>query len=349
MTVIYAVKSGTIVKRKSSHLSFCKVDENGRELEIAKRPVEQLEVLYVFGRVTVTSEALKLCMSHGVDVNFFNRNYKYIGTSNANNFKGLDLKMLQFQNYADPVLRLNNAKNIVDGKIRNQISTLKYVFRHNQNADVDQNDFSRTIQNLERNIDSLRGCNNYQSVLGIEGTSSREYFGMFGRFFTGELKFSTRSHHPARDPVNALLSLGYCMLTNILTGFIISRGLEAGLGCLHSAQTGRESLALDLVEQFRAPIVDRLVSKYCNLKKFSRDMFCTDENSGNVKFRDNCISRFFEIWDKHIHLEYRSNPLNTREHPVRNLIELLLYQVDEYAASLRNNRPYKSYSFNWYS
>ena len=137
------------------------------------------------------------------------------------------------------------------------------------------------------------------------------------------------------------------MLTNILTGFIISRGLEAGLGTLHAAQSGRESLALDLVEQFRAPVIDRLIIKNCNLRKFSPEMFCDDGVTGGVRFKKNMISSFFEIWDSNLHKEYTHNPLNTDEHPVRNLVELLLYQVDEYASALRSGRPYRSYVFDY--
>ena len=81
MTVIYAVHPGTIIRKKSSHLCFCRVDLHGNEEVIAQKPVSQLEVIYVFGQVTVTTEAQKLCMSSGVDINYFNRSYKYIGTA----------------------------------------------------------------------------------------------------------------------------------------------------------------------------------------------------------------------------------------------------------------------------
>ena len=59
------------------------------------------------------------------------------------------------------------------------------------------------------------------------------------------------------------------------------------------------------------------------------------------------ISSFFEIWDSNLHKEYTHNPLNTDEHPVRNLVELLLYQVDEYSSALRSGRPYRSYVFDY--
>ena len=130
MTVIYAVHPGTIIRKKSSHLCFCRVDLHGNEEVIAQKPVSQLEVIYVFGQVTVTTEAQKLCMSSGVDINYFNRSYKYIGTAMAGNFKGLDLKLLQYRNYADPEQRVVTARNLVAGKISNQLSTLRYLNRN---------------------------------------------------------------------------------------------------------------------------------------------------------------------------------------------------------------------------
>ena len=347
MTVIYAVHPGTIIRKKSSHLCFCRVDPEGNEEVIAQKPVSQLEVIYVFGQVTVTTEAQKLCMSSGVDINYFNRSYKYIGTAMAVNFKGLDLKLLQYRNYADPELRVVTARNLVAGKISNQLSTLRYLNRNSGSLLQDQERYNMVTASLERTLAQVGKMTDYQKVLGAEGYASREYFSVLGSYFTGELKFSTRKHHPSPDPVNCLLSLGYTMLTNILTGFIISRGLEAGLGTLHAAQSGRESLALDLVEQFRAPVIDRLIIKNCNLRKFSPEMFCDDGVTGGVRFKKNMISSFFEIWDSNLHKEYTHNPLNTDEHPVRNLVELLLYQVDEYASALRSGRPYRSYVFDY--
>lgn len=346
MTVIYTANPATIIRKESSHLAFYKINEEGKEEHIRNISLDQVEVIYIFGKAVITSDAQKLCMNNGIDINYFNQFYKYIGTSNANNFKGIDLKMKQYRNYSDENLRLYYARSMVEGKIRNQIETLKYLHKHTKNTDIPLDLFDQIMLSLNYSLDQLQASKDYNQILGIEGNAAKVYFQMLSYFFIGDLKFTGRKQHPAPDPVNALLSLGYTMLTNMLTGFLISRGFEVGIGNLHTVQMCRESLSLDLVEQFRAPIVDRFVVKYCNLRTFTSDMFCTEYGTGRVVFKKDEIAKFFSLWDQMIHRVYNNFPLNSEQHPIHNLIDLILYQVDEYASSLRDDRAYSSYRFN---
>ena len=122
--------------------------------------------------------------------------------------------------------------------------------------------------------------------MGIEGTASRIYFGELGKLFERSgYKFSGRTRRPPRDPVNALLSLGYSLLLGRVWGIVEAVGFDPYLGFLHSPDYGKPALALDLMEEWRPVLVDALVLRLLNWKTLKRTDFTTepadeDEDAG---------------------------------------------------------------------
>ncbi|MHA1273977.1 MAG: CRISPR-associated endonuclease Cas1 [Promethearchaeota archaeon] len=105
-------------------------------------------------------------------------------------------------------------------------------------------------------------------LMGIEGRATATYFIEYGNLFPKEFKVLTRTRRPPRDPINSLLSLGYTILQGHITSVIAVAGLELYGGFLHSDRSGKPSLALDLLEEFRQPIVDRLVARLIQKGQF---------------------------------------------------------------------------------
>jgi len=123
---------------------------------------------------------------------------------------------------------------------------------------------TEAIAQLESSRERAARQTAIESLLGVEGDAARIYFGMFGTMLRSDLTFAGRSRRPPRDPVNALLSFGYTLLTTELTGALAAQGLDPFVGVLHDLDYGRPSLALDLLEEFRQPIIDRLVLSVVN-------------------------------------------------------------------------------------
>jgi CRISPR-associated protein Cas1 len=109
--------------------------------------------------------------------------------------------------------------------------------------------------------------------------------------------FSGREKHPPPDPVNAAVSLGYSLLTNLLTSQLDAVGFDPYLGFLHEETYGHPALALDLAEPFRAPVVDRMVIRLFNLKVLEPDDF-QPHGEGGLHMTDQALRRFFAEWER---------------------------------------------------
>ena len=135
-------------------------------------------------------------------------------------------------------------------------------------------------------------------ILGIEGICSNVYFHSYGAMFKSNIRFEKRSRRPPKDPANVILSLAYTLLTKEVSGVLDAESFEPYLGFLHGVRYGRKSLALDIVEEFRQPVADRLVLKVFNKRILSEYDFEYDEDNQIVLseegFRRFCVA--YEKW-----------------------------------------------------
>jgi CRISPR-associated protein Cas1 len=173
--------------------------------------------------------------------------------------------MRQFERLREPDFALAFARAVVLGKLANQRTLLlRHARRRGGEARLEQG--ARSLKaaglraELATSLDELRGC---------EGAGAAAYFRVFGVLVEGTgFRFDGRNRRPPMDPVNALLSLGYTLLMNVVEAAIEKVGLDPHLGALHAMETGRASLACDLVEELRAPVVDSLVVAALSKKAF---------------------------------------------------------------------------------
>ena len=163
---------------------------------------------------------------------------------------------------------LNIARSIVAAKIAAQRTLLR------RNASPTPAD---ALNDLAERACQAENADSIQSLLGVEGNAAKTYFGHFARMLKGDAlstqwEFDKRNRRPPRDPINAMLSFGYALLTKECTVALLAEGLDPWWGFYHQPRHGRPSLALDLMEEFRAPIVDSAV--------------LTAVNTGMVRRRD---------------------------------------------------------------
>jgi len=133
-------------------------------------------------------------------------------------------------------------------------------YRSNYPSDV----LAAASEAMRHAADRARDAKNHAELLGYEGSAAATYFGAFAEMNRSELPFDGRRKHPATDPINGLLSLGYTLAMNEIRAVVEGAGMEPHLGFLHQVDYGRPSLALDLLEPFRAPVVDRLTLRLVN-------------------------------------------------------------------------------------
>ena len=159
---------------------------------------------------------------------------------------------------------------------------------HDRKADI------RQLEHFQNILPQKQTAN---EIMGVEGICSNIYFGAFGEMFHCDFSFHGRNRRPPKDPINVLISLGYTFLTKEVSSALNAESFEMYLGFLHGIRYGRKSLPLDIVEEFRQPVVDRFVLFICNKRMINKFDFSDDgdriilNEEGFIKF-----CREFERW-----------------------------------------------------
>ena len=232
-----------------------------KEKETVVQEVRMGEICQVslMGNVQLTTQAIQALCESGVPICYFSMGGWFYGITTGLNQKNVFLRRAQFRLSEEEYFAKSLARSMVAGKIRNQRTILQ---RNHVEPPV------ATLSGMREMADRAEGAGSLEELLGIEGNAARLYFGEFaGMIKVGEdaegeapaFDFEGRNRRPPRDPVNALLSLGYSLLAKDLTVACYAVGFDPYIGFYHQPRFGRPALALDLMEPFRPLIVDSAV------------------------------------------------------------------------------------------
>jgi len=218
----------------------------------------------LMGNIQISTQAVQALCEAGVPVCYFSMGGWFYGITVGLNVKNVFLRRSQFRLSEQEYFALAFARRLVAGKIRNQRTLL-------QRNHVEPN--RATLAAMKEMADRAELARSLEELLGLEGNGARLYFGDFGGMIKpGEgqaavdlpFDFEGRNRRPPRDPVNALLSLGYSLLAKDLTVACYAVGFDPYIGFYHQPRFGRPALALDLMEPFRPLIVDSAVLSAIN-------------------------------------------------------------------------------------
>jgi CRISPR-associated protein Cas1 len=185
------------------------------------------------------------------------------------------LRRAQHEALANPVTTVGIARSIVAGKIRNTRTVVLRAAREAENEE-DEQSLRNTAKTLSNAGSRLASAGDLDEIRGMEGESARCYFGSFQcmvRQNREHFKMDGRNRRPPRDPINALISFLYTLLLNDCAGALEGVGLDPQVGYLHCLRPGRPSLALDLIEEFRAVLADRLALTLINRRQVTAGDF----------------------------------------------------------------------------
>jgi len=257
MAVAYVLEQNTSVRLEGERLIIERKREVLHSLHIYK-----LNQLLLLGNVSITPPVIRRLLQDGIDTIFMSRNGRYRGRLQPPLSKNITLRCEQFDKLRTDIFCLYAARSIVAGKLANMKTVLMRLNRNRE--DLALEDHILQIKSLQK---KAGGADTLDTVRGFEGRASAVYFHGFSRgFLDAEVRFTKRIRRPPTDPVNALLSLGYTLLFNTVMSAVSLVGFDPYLGLLHTVEYGRPSLALDLMEEWRAVIVDTLVLSVFNLK-----------------------------------------------------------------------------------
>lgn len=266
MAVVYITKPGVKIHLEGKHLLAC--GENFRQTIYTFN----LERLVLVGKVEITHAALSHLFRNETSVVYLSRQGGFLGSITGVEPKNVYLRLKQYERYNDATFRLISARHIVEGKIKNMRTMLMRLGRT-----LEDKHFTKATKELMLSLNSVQEAKDLQALRGVEGHSTRTYFQALRWAFPEEFGFHKRVRRPPTDPVNACLSFGYTVLMNIVHGSVCAARLDPALGCLHETSYGRSSLSLDLMEEFRTPIVDMTVLSCFNLGILKKeDFLCQD-------------------------------------------------------------------------
>lgn len=320
MQALYIVEQGARVEKDGGLLCI----KAGNSM--TKIPIQTIERIIACGNVQFTTQSLSAIAGQAIPITFLSIRGDIKFTLEPPRGKNAPRRAKQFLLCADSEYRLQVCRAIVKAKVHN---AYEFIYRHGRRMKMERlNEFAFTVNAILKKIESVE---NVEALRGIEGFAARVYFYMLGKAFPSPFAFHGRSKRPPRDPVNSLLSLGYTLLANELSALLEAYGFDPYMGFYHTIEYGRMSLGLDLCEEFRAIVVDRLTLYLIKQGIFTVQDF---EYEGEACYvAKHSLKRFYEEYEK-----WMRRDLGFKK-PVC-LRDLLQRQVERLVKAVENKLPY---------
>lgn len=267
--------------------------------ERGRRPLHLFESIVVFGYLGVSPALLGKCAERGIVITFLSPSGKFLSRSVGKTYGNVIVRRTQYRIADDPERSLHIAANMISAKMTNSAAVLRRVLSDHRER-VDAQKIEEVATDIKRGAVEAYTAKSAESLRGLEGECANRYFSVFDELILAQkdtFRYDGRNRRPPTDPVNAMLSFGYALMTSMCTSALESVGLDPYVGFFHTDCPGRCSLALDLLEEFRAPFVDRFVLTAINKKTVSESSFCTKEN-GAVLLTDTARTDFLTQWQK---------------------------------------------------
>lgn len=274
-------------------------------VELLAVPAGQCDAIYVHSSVQLTSAVIVDALRRGIDVHWLTEHGKWLGRLSGERSRAPAARVAQMAAVLDEDQTLRFARPLIEGKVFNQ---RRFLQRHAaRGKPVD-------IMNVELGplLDAVRAAPSLDVLRGIEGQASRIFFAALPHVLADDHGFAARRRRPPTDPVNSLLSFGYTLLVSEMTSAIELAGLDPYIGFLHGLRHGRPSLSLDLIEEFRTPIVDSLVITTLNRGVITDEDFVRIDAGGAVHLRDKPRRTYLREYDQRMRTLFRHEPSGER-------------------------------------
>lgn len=299
-------------------------------------PIHHLESVCVFGQATLSPAALDLCWEHGVAVNYLNEWGRLQARVTGVSDTSVTLRRAQFRAADNPAVCTAIARQIIAGKLQNSRNSLLRAARESTEP-ADRERLDEATQALGRQIRDLGSLADLNSLRGAEGIAANSYFAVLGLTLKQQrdtFAFTHRSRRPPRDRINCLLSFLYALVRHDCIAALTSTGLDPFVGFLHVDRPNRPSLALDLMEEFRPWLADRLAITLINRQQVG---------PGDFQEREGGAVEFTEAGRKRIIKAYQERKQESLNHPLLEqtlrIAQLPFIQARVLARTLRADLP----------
>lgn len=307
---LYVVEQGALLGLRSGRIVVRHQGEDKQSL-----PIHRIDQVHLLGNQLLSTALLRACRDQAIDV--FISDFTGSCDLRMDDLRGSGLELIaaQFQAQENGQLLLQTARQIVHGKIANSRAVLRKANQRRQDEGVGAlDDPLRHLQGAALDNASVEG------LRGIEGTAAKLYYQGFAKLIGQRWQWPGRVRRPPQDPVNALLSYGYGMLYRTVLATLHSVGLNPYLGVYHLPRPGHPALASDLMEEFRAPIIDRMVlNLLLDATVQESDFEIRPESNHACHIQNELRKRMIQSYEDRLNGSIK-NPLNGADTDYRGII-----------------------------
>ena len=305
MKTIYIEQNDAVIHRNSEHLMLTQYGK-----KIASIPIINVQAIVLFNTCQITTPALELLFNKNIDVTYISRSGKIKSRILSANSGGAIVRLAQHQAFLNKERQSQIAGAIVNAKIQNQKTLIAKYKRY-----YSISDYGEIITQMDEYCNKVKALKQADEIMGFEGISARLFWKCYKELLNNH-KFLGRSYRPAKDYVNSALNMAYSFLANEITVCLTAEKFDLEVGFLHSILYGRNSLALDIMEEFRTPFVDSWLLKVFNLNMLNETHFKGEESG--FYFNKKGLSKFIELYneqleDNNYRTKFRSQILNLKD------------------------------------
>ena len=277
LNTLYITRPGCYLHKERETLVILQGD-----IKLGQFPMLALQNVFCFGQVSVSPALMASCIEAGVGLSFFTEFGKFqaqmVGAPKGN----VLLRRTQYRWADDEEKSVSVARLMIAAKVSNCRAVLMREQRNHGTNDA----LGHAAKKMSLLLADIRYARNVPRLMGLEGETASVYFGVFNALLRAQgFSFTGRVRRPPADPVNALLSFAYVLLASECASALAGVGLDPYVGFLHQDRPGRKSLALDLMEELRAPLADRFVLTLINRGQMKPEDFVI-EASGAVRLKE---------------------------------------------------------------
>ena len=294
LNTLHVMTQGAYLHRDGETVAV-KIDGQER----LRLPVHTLEGLICWGQVSCSPPLFALCCEHGVGISFLAESGRFLARVHGPVSGNVLLRRQQYRAADDAVKTLDVVRMIAVSKIANSRTVLLRSAR--EAADDASSQLIRAaVERLAAIGEVAALAPDVDSARGQEGLAGQTYFSVFNEMIVGDrdvFAFHGRSRRPPLDAVNALLSFIYALLRHDVESALEAVGLDPAVGFLHVDRPGRPSLALDMMEELRAPVADRLALTLINRRQLKAEDFI-QQDSGAVLMSESARKTVISAWQQ---------------------------------------------------
>lgn len=330
LKTLYLLKHGLVLGKESERFVIRYKGDIQQEI-----PAIHVDQIMVFGNIQMTTQVMQFSLQQRIPVFLLSGKGRFYGVVDSFDTESVILHQQQFLQAANSQFCLKLSIAIVKGKLANSRVILRRFSRHHNAPQL-----MAAVKQLTSIINHLNSADNLDQLRGYEGSAARIYFQAFAAVIDPHWQFFKRIKKPPVDPVNAMLSFGYTLLFYNVYSLLRSRGLNPHVGSLHPLRQGHPALVSDMMEEFRAIIVDSVVFNIALNNKLKPDDFTLPDQEGDACLLNKDARKFFITQlEKKLNAQLRHpvSGLNLDyrrciEHQINHLVAVIRQSTNSYQA-----------------